>query len=54
MNLQYRVGGGKLFAPVPNEKELAELIPVIIEILAMGILNIVIHRISGRYGQISI
>jgi hypothetical protein len=46
--------GGKLFAPVSNEKELAELIPVIIEILAMGILDIVIHRISGRYGQISI
>jgi len=46
--------GGKLFAPVSNEKELAELMPVIIEILAMGILNIVIHRISGRYGQISI
>ena len=50
MNLQYRVGGGKLFAPVPNEKELAELIPVTIKIMAIGILNLVIHHIWGRYG----
>ena len=46
--------GLKFFAPGPNEKGLAELIPVIDKIQATGILDMAIHRISGKYGQITI